>query len=330
MSVSAPVLSPSKTAAPPRISPVPMSALLLTVVLATLGVVASVATHFTFSALPNITLLVTGVVILDVATQYAPQSRMIVAIQTVLYGFLYLAVTIVCGVLAAYALQRFALPLRDQFYSNADMMLGFRWTDFAHWVDEHPLVQATLHTAYNSILPQTALPLAVLGFTHRIAALRGYLLAFSIAFVLTIVISALLPAGGPIVFVDRAAFGLLQFTGATPLDHLALLRQAGPLVFDEAPGGIATFPSFHATIAVLTPLTLRGFPRLFVALVILDAFMLAGTLTEGAHYLIDVVAGTAMAFFAHTLAARIIASEDRIAFLRGGSATRGPVAAQPA
>ena len=39
--------------------------------------------------------------------------------------------------------------------------------------------------------------------------------------------------------------------------------------------------------------------------------MLAGTITEGAHYFTDLFAGTAMAFFAYALANRIIALEDR-------------------
>src|SRR5262249_18320217 len=124
-------------------------------------------------------------------------------------------------------------------------------------------------------------------------------------------ISALMPAVGPVVFVDRASFEILKFTGATPVDHLARLRAAGPLIFTDAPGGIATFPSFHTTVAILTPLTLRSYHRIFIVLLVLDAAMLGGTLTEGAHYYIDVIAGGAMAFFAHALARRIICIEAR-------------------
>jgi membrane-associated phospholipid phosphatase len=132
-----------------------------------------------------------------------------------------------------------------------------------------------------------------------------YLLAFAIAFVFTIIIAALMPAIGPIVFVDRTTFNVLQFTGATPVDHLMRLREAGPLIMSDAPGGIATFPSFHATIAILTPLTLRSYPGIFLPLLVLDAAMLGGTVTEGAHYFADILAGAAMAFFAHSMAKRI-------------------------
>lgn len=106
--------------------------------------------------------------------------------------------------------------------------------------------------------------------------------------------------------VDREAFNIIGFTGATPLDQLMRLREAGPLVLSDTPGGIATFPSFHATIAVLTPPTLRGHPRIFVVLLVLDTAMLGGTVTEGAHYFSDILAGSCMAFFAHALAIRII------------------------
>jgi len=313
-----------------RLSPVSYTATGLTFALGTMGVVASVATKFNLASLPNIVLLVLGVALLDVLSQLAPQTRLVRALQTALYGFLYLAVTIVCGVLAAYAMQRFGFPLEDRFLINADQAFGFSWSAYAHWVDSHAAVQTILHLAYDSILLQTALPLIVLSFAHRIDELRVYLLAFAIAFVCTIIVSALMPAAGPIAFVDRAAFNILQFTGATPIDHLTRLREAGPLIMTEAPGGIATFPSFHATIAVLTPLTMRGFPRLFVALLILDAAMLGGTVTEGAHYFTDVLAGSWMAFFGHAMAKRIIACEDRLRTERRSPAIAQQVVAQAA
>jgi membrane-associated phospholipid phosphatase len=278
--------------------------------LGTIGLTASIITKFSLVSLPNIILLVVGVVVLDVLSQFARRTRFVEAIQTALYGFLYLAVTIVCGVLAAYSMQRFALPLQDQFLASADGVLGLNWADYAYWVDGHVVIQTIFHLAYDSISGQILLPLIVLAFSNRVSELRVYLLAFAVAFVFTIIVSALMPAVGPIVFVDRATFNVLQFTGATPVDHLMRLREAGPLIMSDAPGGIATFPSFHATIAILTPLTLRGYPRIFVPLLILDAAMLGGTVTEGAHYFSDILAGACIAFLAHSMAKRIITAED--------------------
>jgi membrane-associated phospholipid phosphatase len=172
-------------------------------------------------------------------------------------------------------------------------------------------MQRLFHFAYKSIQIQIALPLVVLALSNRRFEVRAYLLAFAIALSVTIVISALLPAAGPIIAVDRASFEVLGFTGATPLDHLTRLREAGPFILNEPPGGIATFPSFHATVAVLTPLTLRKHCRILLVLLVLDAAMLGGTVTEGAHYFCDVLAGSAMAFFAHAVATSIIRMEDR-------------------
>ena len=246
-----------------RISPISRAAIVLTLGLAVMGLIASIATKFTVASLPNIIPFIVGIVGLDVLSQFAPRTRIVEAVQTFIYGVMYLVITCLCGVVAAYALQRFAFPLQDRHLASADMALGLNWLDFAHWVDSHAAIQNIFYWAYHSISCQIALPLMVLVFTNRPSEVRTYLLAFAIAFVVTIIISALMPAAGPIVFADRASFHLLRFTGATPLDQLMRLREAGPLILRDAPGGIATFPSFHATIAVLTPLALRGYPRIF-------------------------------------------------------------------
>lgn len=39
--------------------------------------------------------------------------------------------------------------------------------------------------------------------------------------------------------------------------------------------------------------------------------MLGATVTEGAHYLIDIIAGSGMAFFGYAVAKRILVLEDR-------------------
>lgn len=297
----------------PRLSPVSAAACFMTFVLLAVGIAASIATGFELASLPNILLLIIGVLVVDVLLiHFAPRLRLVESVQAVLYGVLYLATTSVCAVLAAYSLQRLAFPLRDQFLEHADIALGLNWFAYAQWVDKHPLVQEIFHAAYYSIWPQTLLPVLLLPFFHRLDEARIYVLAFAVALTITIFISALLPAIGPIVFFDRSSFDILRFTGATPLDQLMHLRKAGPLIQNEFPGGIATFPSFHATMAVLTPLALRAHPRIFVALLILNAVMLGSTLTEGAHYFIDIIAGIGMVFFAYPLARRIVRMEDRL------------------
>ena len=294
-----------------RVSPVSRPAILIMSAFAIVGVLAASATQFTFTTLPNAWPVIAGVVVMDAATLIVPQTRVVQAVQVFLYGFLYLVTICLFGVLAAYAMQRLGFPLRDDLLNRLDLALGFDWPAFAHWVDHHAQVQKVFFFAYNTISLQIAFPLIVLAFAHRTAELRTYLLAFTIAFVVTIFISATMPAGGPIVFIDAKDFNLLHFTGATPVEQLMRLRQPGPFVMTDAPGGIATFPSFHSTVAILTPLTLWRFPRILTGLLVLNAAMLGATLTEGAHYFVDLLAGGSIAVAAHFVAAKIIAVEDR-------------------
>jgi membrane-associated phospholipid phosphatase len=90
------------------------------------------------------------------------------------------------------------------------------------------------------------------------------------------------------------------------------LRSAGSLIINDRLAGIATFPSFHATIAVLTPLTLRRYRGIFLVLLMLDAAMLCGTITEGAHYVTDILGGSCVAFAAYFLANRVLSAKSHL------------------
>ncbi|MGH6682530.1 MAG: phosphatase PAP2 family protein [Pseudolabrys sp.] len=294
-----------------RVSPVSCFAFLFTLTLAAIALIVSNATKLSFVALPNIMPLVISIVVLDILSQFAPQTRNVRIVQTILYGVLYLVITSFCGVLAAYAMQRLAFPLQDQLLASADAALGVKWFDIAYWVDDHPQIQRILKLAYDSMSSQIALPLVILALSNRLSEVRVYLLAFAIALTITTIVAALMPAASPIALVDRTTFNILRFTGATPLDHLMRLRAAAPMTLSDAFGGIITFPSFHAAVAVLTSLTLRHYHRIFVVLLFLNAALLCGAVTEGAHYVSDILAGGGLGFFAYLLAVRIIRAEDR-------------------
>jgi membrane-associated phospholipid phosphatase len=167
-----------------------------------------------------------------------------------------------------------------------------------------------LKFAYHTFSVQIALPVIVLAFSNRTNDVKRYLIGFAIALTVTIVVSALLPAASPLAFADQSTFHLLRFTGATPVDDLMRLRSSEPVIIDGGLGGIISFPSFHATVATLTPLTLRRYRVLFLALLILDAAMLCSAITEGAHYVSDIPAGCGVAFVAFFLAGRLVGTKN--------------------
>ena len=311
MTVNGMLTSIAGAIVPRRISPISRVGFLLTVAMAAAAVIISLATMLVFLNLPNILPLVLGVLVLDGISRLAPQTLNVQAVQTTLYSILYLVITCFSGVLAAYAMQRFAFPLQDHLFTQVDTALGVNWFAIAHWVDGHLVIQRVLKFAYTSMGPQIAIPVVVLAFANRLRELRVYLLAFTLALAVTTIIGALLPAASPIVLVDRTTFNVLQFTGATPIEHLARLRAAAPAVLSGGLGGVITFPSFHAAVATLTPLVLYRYRGVFVALLLLDAAMLGGCVTEGAHYLCDILAGIGIVVCAYLLAKRIINLEDR-------------------
>jgi membrane-associated phospholipid phosphatase len=61
--------------------------------------------------------------------------------------------------------------------------------------------------------------------------------------------------------------------------------------------GLITFPSFHTAVAVLMVHAARGTSCFWLAIVV-NALMILSTFTEGGHYLVDVVAGAAIALLA--------------------------------
>ncbi|SRR5579884_1459574 len=201
------------------------------------------------------------------------------------------------------------LPLRDANLLAIDRALGFDWAAYVRFVDDRPLLAAILNCGYTMIRwPIFAIPvvLAARGDFRRI---EEFTCAFGLALIATTVISALVPAigvyqqigfdPGTVRHLDVQAYldqlRDLPPTRAGVLRHLSLLNL----------GGIVTFPSFHAASAVLYIWALWS--ARWIRPLALFAFgaMLAATPINGGHYLIDVLAGAAIAVLSVVAACRI-------------------------
>src|SRR5208282_1584611 len=66
--------------------------------------------------------------------------------------------------------------------------------------------------------------------------------------------------------------------------------------------GIVTFPSFHTVLAVLLVYVHRPPLRTFIPIAILNVLMLIAIPFAGHHYLVDVIAGVAVAFVSIAIA----------------------------
>ena len=114
-------------------------------------------TGLTFAQLPTSVPLTVGVGLFLADTtvvELVPTLRVVRAIRLAAYGCFYLIAVCLAGITAAYATQRFGLPLQDQFFVAADRALGFDWFAITHWVDDHPLAHTVLRFAYDTMSTQ--------------------------------------------------------------------------------------------------------------------------------------------------------------------------------
>jgi membrane-associated phospholipid phosphatase len=210
-------------------------------------------------------------------------------------------VILTCAIVGplSYVAGRLNWPLQDQALLAIDRAFGLDPEPIARYVNDHPWLADCLARGYGFIkLPLLAIPIA-LALTARYVRLQAFMLAMTLALAVTIAISAMVPAIGTYWGLQLPAAHLPEINTAIYAgqlrDILALrdgsLHELRLFVLS----GIVSFPSFHAASAVLYMWALwpvRGVGGIAAAL---NLLMIAATPVIGAHYLIDVAGGIAVA-----------------------------------
>jgi membrane-associated phospholipid phosphatase len=190
-------------------------------------------------------------------------------------------------------------PLQDQALLAIDRALGLDPEPIARYVNDHPWLADVLARGYGLIkLPLLGVPV-VLALTARYVRLQLFMLAMSLALAVTIAISAIVPAIGTYWGLQLSA---AHFPEISTVVYAGQLRDILALRDDSLHelrlfflSGIVSFPSFHAASAVLYMWALwpvRGLGGIAAAL---NLLMIAATPVIGAHYIIDVAGGIAVA-----------------------------------
>ncbi|MGH6770604.1 MAG: phosphatase PAP2 family protein [Xanthobacteraceae bacterium] len=207
-----------------------------------------------------------------------------------------------------------AFPLQDHAFDVADRALGFDWMAVLDWMNEMPTTFALLRLVYGSLTLQMALAVLCLAFAGRLLWLRTYTLAFLLAALITIVVSALLPASG--VWLH---YGLTEADSPHVVPGVSTvwpvftgLRDGSvrTLVATDAEG-VITFPSLHSALAVIMIAALWPIPIVRWIVLLLNVAMLAATPIDGSHYLTDVIAGVAVAAVSFVAAGVIVRRAKR-------------------
>jgi PAP2 superfamily len=202
----------------------------------------------------------------------------------------------------------------DQFLAATDAAFGFKWASFAIWMAQFPKLCAFLRTVYASTFLQMAGTVFLLGLVGRTSEVSRMMLATFLGAIITMSVWSLFPSSTPVAFQTLPA-------GVAATLQLAVDKQMGAelvrlsyegvaLVTPEGMLGMVGFPSFHTVIMLLVLWHTRVIALARVPVAVWNAFMLPAILLHGAHNLIDVFGGAAVAALSIWLARRIVAAGE--------------------
>jgi membrane-associated phospholipid phosphatase len=218
---------------------------------------------------------------------------------------------IIAGTLAlavfSYVGARLAFPLYDGTYVAIDARVGFHWRDWVLALDRNPSLAQVLWWIYRSCEAQLLLLLPLLFLRGHSGHVQRFLVAFLYSAGVVTVLATLFPAAGGYDFFGLVPSGLSNIDVAFGQQHLHDLMALRAHEMTQLPlemKGLVTFPSFHATLAVL--LIYLGWPiaLLRMPLVLVNTLMVVSTIACGGHYLVDVAGGLAIAWHSLWLARR--------------------------
>lgn len=204
------------------------------------------------------------------------------------------------GAILTYLGAALAEPLSDAGFTQADAWLGFQWLDWVRFVQDRPLFKIVLEIAYDSLMAQIVGSIILFALLRDRRRNAGLLLSIVAGLCITTALFTWLPALGPCVASGRAA-------DFPYLDALLRLRRASQHSYNlGAMQGIISFPSFHATLAVLLAAAHRGIRWSFPLIGCLNLLMLVSIAPIGGHYLTDILGGIVVAAIAWLIVRRLL------------------------
>ena len=238
--------------------------------------------------------------------QRRPDARLATALSGTAQVMAFAAVAAPLSYLAA-SLNR---PLFDSAFASIDRALGLDWPALLAWMNHHTALHTIFVLAYDSFAVQATTTVLVLAFTGRLLNMRIFMVSFMLAAVVSIVISAILPALG---VWDFYQFKPDDFPAIVPATRAAQpffdgLRDGSyQLLTGITAQGIITFPSFHAALGVVFMTALWPVRVLRWVGVIVNGLMILATPVDGGHYVVDVIGGIAVAIICIIAARQIVA-----------------------
>jgi membrane-associated phospholipid phosphatase len=198
-----------------------------------------------------------------------------------------------CNNLLSYLAATPGLKLQDELFARLDRILGFDWLALFAFVQADPIVENVLSVCYGSLLPEVFALGVFLAWTWRDERVQELFWIAFLSSLLTSVISWSIPALGAFQQYGMPAKEALQ------LHNLQLLRSGiGLRLALPDMNGIVTFPSYHATLALLMAYVMRGTGAIFYGVALWNLTMVVATIPIGGHYLVDLIGGAGVLLIA--------------------------------
>ena len=188
----------------------------------------------------------------------------------------------------SYLCGRVGLPFRDAAFADFDRQLGFDWMRWAATVAAHPWLKAALSYSYHSHVWQAVAVFFVAAFSGDPRRPVECFWIVAVSALAACTISILVPAIGATVHFGAGTSNWVA--------DVTLLRLPAPAAFElNQLKGIVSMPSFHTMLGVCFIWSSRRTGIVGLGFVALNLAMIVSTISEGGHYLVDVLAGLALA-----------------------------------
>jgi len=226
------------------------------------------------------------------------------------YG-LFISICVI-GALAAYPMSAASSGFVDATLQRIDDAAGFHWLAWYRFVAEHPAIQWPERAAYQTIFLSPAILLGYFAWAGCRAQARLFLATFWLTALVTLVLFAFLPAKGPLAHLWHGPLPYVPVSALYQADLIPALRNhAGSPIDLGALRGLVAAPSFHAASAVLYVFAAWPVKHLRWPFAMMNSAMLLATPVEGTHYLVDLIAGAAVACFVLVSTITVMAKMQR-------------------
>jgi len=252
-----------------------------------------------FSLVTPIPMQLGFVAVLLISSGMLARRYRLAGVDTLLEGIGLLGLMSLLCQLGSILLCASPLPLADPWLAAADTSLGFDWFAMVRYLKLHDTVLAAAEYLYHALTWQPGLVVLLLVLSRQRERCWTFLTAWGIALVITLALWPLFPALSTFPYYRVPHTELPHMVSRLPWTVPRVLEpiRAGTLRKIDLDSfiGVISFPSFHAAGASLLGWAMLKTRLLWLPFGLLNLGVAASALVDGGHYLVDLIAGCAIA-----------------------------------